>query len=93
MDELLDKKFNKIVGQVLKNKREKHGYSLQGLSNKINKLVSRQTLFKYENNTSNIRNNVFVAICKALDEKPEDVLEEISLKYMRYVALNKEEIK
>lgn len=92
MDDLLDKEFNRIVGEVLKNKRERKGYSLQDLSNKIDKKVSRQTLSKYENNQSNIRNGIFVAICNALGENPADVFEEISLKYMRYVDSHKNEI-
>lgn len=92
MDELLDKEFNRIVGEVLKNKRERKGYSLQELANKINGKVSRQTLSKYENNTSKIRNGVFIIICKALGEKPEDVYEEISIKYMRYVDSSKHKI-
>ena len=85
MEDLLDKEFNRIVGEVLKQKRERKGYSLQELSNKINNKVSRQTLYKYENNQSNIRNGVFTSICKALGESPGDVFEEISLKYMRLV--------
>lgn len=85
MDELLDKEFNRIVGEVLKSKRERKGYSLQELSNKMKNKVSRQTLNKYENNLSNIRNGTFVSICEALGEYPPDVFEEISLKYMRLV--------
>lgn len=92
MDELLDKEFNRIVGEVLKSKRERKGYSLQELSNKIGNKVSRQTLNKYENNLSNIRHGTFIAICEALGEYPPDVFEEISLKYMRYVDTHKEEI-
>ena len=91
-DELIDKEFNRIVGDVLKSKRERKGYSLQELSNKIGKKVSRQTLSKYENNTSNVRNGIFIAICEALGEYPPDVFEEISLKYMRFVENNKNEI-
>ena len=85
MEDLLDKEFNRIVGEVLKQKRERKGYSLQELSNKINNKVSRQTLYKYENNQSNIRNGIFILVCKALGESPGDVFEEISLKYMRLV--------
>lgn len=92
MDDLLDKEFNRIVGEVLKNKRERKGYSLQELSNKMNKKVSRQTLNKYENNTSNVRNGTFIAICEALGEYPPDVYEEISLKYMRYVEAYKDKL-
>ena len=92
MNDLLDKEFNRIVGEVLKNKRERKGMSLQELSNKINKKVSRQTLNKYENNLSNIRNGTFIAICEALGEYPPDVYEEISLKYMRFVDNNKDKI-
>lgn len=91
-DDLLDKEFNKIVGEVLKAKRERKGYSLQELSNKMRNKVSRQTLSKYENNTSNIRNGVFISICEALGESPSDVFEEISLKYMRYVDSHKKEL-
>lgn len=92
MDELLDKEFNRIVGEVLKNKRERKGYSLQELSNRIGNKVSRQTLNKYENNLSNIRHGTFIAICEALGEYPPDVFEEISLKYMRYVDNHKNDI-
>lgn len=92
MDDLLDKEFNKIVGEVLKNKRERKGYSLQELCNKMKRKVSRQTLSKYENNSSNVRHGVFISICEALGENPADVFEEISLKYMRYVDSHKNEI-
>ena len=91
-DDLLDKEFNKIVGEVLKAKRERKGYSLQELSNKMRNKVSRQTLSKYENNTSNIRNGIFISICEALGEYPPDIFEEISLKYMRYVDNHKEDL-
>lgn len=91
-NELLDKEFNRIVGEVLKAKRERKGYSLQELSNKMTKKVSRQTLNKYENNLSNVRNGTFVSICEALGEYPPDVFEEISLKYMRFVDHVKEKI-
>lgn len=92
MDELLDKEFNRIVGEVLKSKRERKGYSLQELSNRIGNKVSRQTLNKYENNLSNVRHGTFIAICEALGEYPPDVFEEISLKYMRYVDNHKNDI-
>lgn len=85
MNDLLDKEFNRIVGEVLKSKRERKGYSLQELSNKMKKKVSRQTLNKYENCQSNIRNGIFMDICTTLGENPAEVFEEISLKYMRYV--------
>ena len=89
-EDLLDKEFNKIVGQVLKSIRERKGYSLQQLANKLTKPISRQTLSKYENNLSNIRNGVFVDICKALGEQPPIIYEEISLKYMRFVDQTKD---
>lgn len=91
-EDLLDKEFNRIVGEVLKGKRERKGYSLQELSDKMNKKVSRQTLNKYENNLSNVRNGTFISICEALGEYPPDVFEEISLKYMRYVDSSKHNI-
>lgn len=83
--ELLDKEFNRIVGEVLKSLRERKGYSLQQLSTKLKKPISRQTLNKYENNLSNIRNGTFIDVCTALGEEPQVVYEEISLKFMRWV--------
>lgn len=77
MDELLDKEFNRIVGEVLKSKRERKGYSLQELSNKMKNKVSRQTLNKYENNLSNIRNGTFVSICEALDDRYRIILQKM----------------
>ena len=46
--------------------------------------MKRTTYLTYEHGT-------FIAICEALGEYPPDVFEEISLKYMRYVDIIKQE--
>lgn len=90
--ELVDEQFNVIVGNVLREKRLKKGYSYQELSNKIDNIVTKQTLSNYEKCLTKIRIDKFIAICKALGESPANVWEEISLKYMQYVALNKDKM-
>ena len=80
-----DEEFNRIVGIVLSEKRKNKGYSLAKLSELINHKVSRQTLQKYEKNITHIRHGTFNKVCEALGEKPQDVSEEISIRYLKYI--------
>lgn len=82
-DSYMDSLLNKIIGETLKKYREQKGYSLEELSNKINNKVSRQTLSTYEFGRSKIKISMFVDICNALDINPNEVLEEISMKYFK----------
>lgn len=86
-DSYMDSLLNKIIGETLKKYRELKGYSLEELSNKIDNKVSRQTLSTYEFGRSKIRISMFVDICKALDVEPNDMLEEISMKYFKNAKL------
>lgn len=83
----MDSLLNKIIGETLKKYRELKGYSLEELSNKIDNKVSRQTLSTYEFGRSKIKISMFVDICKALDVEPNDMLEEISMKYFKNAKL------
>ena len=83
----MDSLLNKIIGETLKKYRELKGYSLEELSNKIGNKVSRQTLSTYEFGRSKIKISMFVDICKALDVEPNDMLEEISMKYFKNAKL------
>lgn len=89
---ILDYDFNMIAGKVLKEKRTIRGLSLDGLSNKIKNLVSKQAISRYENGEARIKNNVFVAICYALNCKPVDVYTEISKRYFDFLDNNMESI-
>ena len=46
----VDKKFNEIVSNILKEERLKKGYSLEYVANKMNNSITRQALYKYEKN-------------------------------------------
>lgn len=86
-DSYMDSLLNKIIGETLKKYRELKGYSLEELSNKINNKVSRQTLSTYETGRSKIKITMYVDICKALGIDPGEVLEEISIKYVKNAKL------
>ena len=87
-DDYIDSVFNNTVGSVLKKEREKQNMSLEELAKKINYKVKRQTLFYYETGRSKIKVTTFIEICNALHLNPEEVLEEINLKYLKHSKLN-----
>lgn len=87
-DDYIDSVFNNVVGSVLKKEREKQNVSLEELAKKINYKVKRQTLFYYETGRSKIKVGTFIEICNALHLNPEEVLEEINLKYLKHSKLN-----
>lgn len=82
-DKLVDTDFNRVIGDVLKEKRLDKGWSLLELSKKLNNKISRQTLFHYENGETKIRRNIFIEICKVYNIEPDNLLDEITIKYMR----------
>lgn len=82
--------FDYVLGQVLKNKRTKKGMSLQSVAEKLN--TTKQAIFRYEKADVSMKNSTFQDYCYAIGEDPADVYEEVSLKYMRYVDVNKEQI-
>ena len=86
-DSYMDSLLNKIIGETMKKYREKNNLSLEELSNKINNKVSRQTLSTYETGRSKIKIEMFCDICEALGVKPNDMLEEINMKYFKNSSL------
>ncbi len=82
--------FDYVLGQVLKNKRTKKGMSLQSVAEKLN--TTKQAIFRYEKADVSMKNSTFQDYCYAIGEDPADVYEEVSLKYMRYVDINKNQI-
>lgn len=82
-DKLVDTDFNKVIGDVLKEKRINKGWSLLELSKRMKNKISRQTLFHYENGETKIRRNIFIEICKVYNIDPDSLIDEITIKYMR----------
>lgn len=87
-NDYVDASFNSTVGSVLKKEREKQNISLEELSKKIDYKVKRQTLFYYETGRSKIKVSTFIDICKALHLNPEDVFDEINVKYFKNSKFN-----
>ena len=81
-DENLDYQLNKIASNIIKEKRLSKGYSLEEVVKKMNDTISRQMLFKYENNLARMKNKVFQDICCALGLDPSSVWEEINSSFM-----------
>ena len=82
-DKLVDTDFNRVIGDVLKEKRLEKNWSLLELSRKLNNKVSRQTLFHYENGGTKIRRNIFIELCRVYNHDPDNLIDEITIRYMR----------
>ena len=91
-DENLDYQLNKIASIVIREKRLEKGYSLEELANRLNNIVTRQSLYRYENNEARMKNNIFYLICLALNENPSDVWEEINNKFLNFVDFDNAEL-
>ena len=74
----IDATFNLVASEIIKKYREKSGMSLSELARKVK--LSKNMIFKYENNISRMKITPFINICNALNLNPEDVFNEISIK-------------
>lgn len=79
----LDYQLNKIASTIIKEKRLKKGYSLEDVVNKLNNIITRQSLYRYECNEARMKNKIFKKICLALDENPNDVWNEINNRFLQ----------
>lgn len=91
-DDNLDYQLNKIASIVIKEKRTNKGYSLEDLANKLNNIVTRQSLYRYENNEARMKNKIFKKICLALNENPKDVWEEINHRFLQNLNFDNAEL-
>lgn len=83
-NENIDWLFNKATANILKKYREEANLSLEEVAQKMKTPISRQSLFKYENNLARIKNNIFIDICNVLKIDPDEVFAEISMSAMQY---------
>ena len=74
----IDDLFNEIAGSTIKKYREYHRMSLEEVVRKMKTAITRQSLYKYENNLARLKTNIFIDICNALGEDPEIIYREIS---------------
>ena len=61
--ELVSDELKPFVGNLIKENRIKHNYSLEDLSEALNHQKNRQTLHKYETGLLNIPYDIFFQIC------------------------------
>ena len=78
----LDYQLNKVASMVIKEKRIQKGYSLDDVVNKLNNIITKQSLYRYENNEARMKNKIFKKICLALNENPSEVWQEINDKFL-----------
>ena len=91
-DENLDYQLNKIASNIIKKKRLSKGYSLEEVVKRMNGSISRQMLFKYENNLARMKNRVFQDICFALGLEPSAVWEEINSSFLSNLKFDNAEL-
>ncbi len=87
MNKYLDSSLNEIIGFVLKREREKQNLSLEELSKRMNNKIKRQNIAYYENARSRIKLSKFLMICEALHLNPNEVFEEINMRYFKDAKL------
>ncbi len=80
----IDRLFNKTTGIILKQHREEANLSLGEVARKMKTPITRQSLFKYENNLARVKNNIFIEICNVLNIDPDETFSEISQATNRY---------
>lgn len=86
----IDSKFNKIAAQIIRKYREQKGLSLEEVTKKMKTPISRQSLYKYENNLARMKNHIFIDICNALGIDPNEIYNEINDEYT--ISNNKGEL-
>lgn len=84
----IDGKLNEIASIVIKEKRLKHGYSLEDVVNKMNNIITRQSLYRYENNDARMKVDIFNKICSSLNEDPEVVWNEINKRFSNSINID-----
>ncbi len=91
-DDNLDYQLNKIASNIIKEKRISKGYSLEELANKLDNIVTRQSLFRYESNEARMKNTIFKKICLALGENPNDIWNEINNRLLNNTVYDNAEL-
>ena len=75
--ENIDSIFNEIAAQTIKKYRKEKNMSLEDVTKNMKNPISRQALFKYENNLARMKNSIFSDICQALNLDTNEVWKEI----------------
>lgn len=79
----IDDDFNYFIGRMFREKRIEKRYSLENVSKKLKKPVTKQMLHKYEANISHMKRETFIDLCIILDINPRVILEQC-FRYLLY---------
>lgn len=90
--ELLDTYLNQAVAEVLKELRESYNWSYTELANKMNNIVSRQTLNNYELGKSKLRMNMFMEFANVYHLEPKELYDKINMRYISKLSQYTDEI-
>jgi len=74
----IDDLFNDIAAKTIKKYRIQKGLSLEDVVKKMGNQITRQSLYKYENNHARMKNSIFLDICKALNVDASEIFYEIN---------------
>ena len=80
-DDLADIIYNKAIQITLKKLREKNKLSFQQLANKLDNIVSRQTLCHYETGDSKVRMYMLEKLAKIYNITIEEIFTMITANY------------
>ena len=80
-DDLADIIYNKAIQTTLKKLRIKYNLSFQQLANKLNNVVSRQTLCHYEMGDSKVRMYMLKELAKVYNITIEEMFTMITANY------------
>lgn len=90
--ELLDTYLNQSIAETLKELRISYNWSYTDLANKLNNIVSRQTLNNYELGKTKLRMNMFFEFAKVYHLEPNELYEKINMKYITKLSHYTEKI-
>lgn len=82
----IDIYVNKAVSQILKESRKEKKWSYEELSNRMNNVVTRQTLNNYELGKTKLRHNIFKEIAKVYNIPPNELFDKINLRYIKLMS-------
>lgn len=82
--------LNAMIGEKLKNMREKHNYSLADVGVRLN--ISRYAYHNYEKGKRSMPIELLKMFCDIFNVSYLDVLSEVQDEYIEYLTNNKDNI-
>lgn len=90
---LIDSYLNQSIAEVLKELRMSRNWSYTDLANKMNNIISRQTINNYELGKTKLRMNMFFEFAKAYNMEPKELYEKINMRYISKLSQYMEQLK